>query len=344
MRVQEVLKAKNMGQLLEELNFTPHRNYVLCDCPGCGRHEAFMYKNNPNHLRCNRTSNCGYTAKIEYSEDGIPNLPKGFKKKDGPTDLTNEQQKQLEWLNKFTHHYQSYAKGTQLDDEYRGLSPEVIKPHAMDLHKKDMVSFFFKRTSSLYEKDYSKLSVMTERNIVFAIKGDNNQIEALTLRSTINPNLEPKEIHIYADPRKQGRDFVLDLNPESKHVAIGESIMDGLSFKEIDPDTSVIGLTGTQKLSKMKKYIEDNQDLFKDKSFLIAMDDDVAGKKANEDIKNWLNSRGFKNYSFDYQGLANDPNEFLQKDKQLFKEVYETQKRQHLQQENIRFKEIMYER
>ena len=73
------LEYKDLKALLFDLNASDQGKYVLCDCPDCGRHEAFMYKNNPYYLHCNRTNNCGFKGKINYEEGaGELDLPKGF--------------------------------------------------------------------------------------------------------------------------------------------------------------------------------------------------------------------------------------------------------------------------
>src|SRR5690625_6045881 len=71
------------------------------------------------------------------------------------------------------------------------------------------MQYFFKKTSSLLGKDYSKSSWMCERNIMIPLYGEDNTIDRLLLRSSINPSTEPKEIQLILNPSKETRDLKL---------------------------------------------------------------------------------------------------------------------------------------
>src|SRR5699024_8383927 len=95
-----------------------------------------------------------------------------------------------------------------MDNGYRGLSKENIRQHVIDLQNKEVLQYFFKKTSSLLGKDYSKSSWMCERNIMIPLYGEDNTIDRVLLRSSINPSTEPKEIQLILKPSKETRDFL----------------------------------------------------------------------------------------------------------------------------------------
>src|SRR5699024_11856089 len=115
------------------------------------------------------------------------------------------------------------------------------------MQNKAMVQFMFKQMDPLFQKDYSKSDLMCERNLIFPIYGEKNKLERLLLRSTLNPNPEPKEIQLVVNPSKETRDFFIELNEESGVVVVTEALLDGLSFKEIDKDVNFISLIGSSK-------------------------------------------------------------------------------------------------
>lgn len=308
--MEDTLQAKDRGR------------YLLCSCPDCDKKEAFIYKNNPNFIRCNRTNECGYKGFIKYGESGkTQNWSKEENKRIGNPMVAKDR----EYLTKMMDYIQNGTENPAFVQGYRGINENLIRDHGADMVSQKVVSTMFTRTKSLYDKDYSRMDRMTERNIVFPIKGEDGKVDALMMRSSINPNTDPKEIqiNIHPDPEK-ARDFIMDVTKEQKTVAIGESILDTLSLKEVDNSIGIIGLTGSQKTRKATEYITNNTDLFKDKSFFIATDNDKAGRDVALKLGYALEKEGLPFTNMKYQTKEKDPNEMLQKNRsQLEKAVHQ---------------------
>lgn len=324
---EDVIQYKDINKLIEDLNATDKGRYLLCDCPSCGRSESFIYKDNPFVIKCNRINNCGYEAKIEY-EDEKSVEQQGFNHLKGePKEFNATQLKQLDWLNRFVTMYQRHYVNPALEDGYRGISADIIKEYAIDLQHTKMVEWFFKRTNSLFErtedkKQYHEMSYMTARNLIFPIKGEDGNINILAMRSTISENIGKKEIQLYINPSQDARDFIINIPKDCNRVVIGEAPMDSLSFKEIDGEIGFIGLTGSQKLSKLTKYLTNNQELFKDKYFLLAGDNDKAGQIMNIKLNRTLDDLQISHSFFEYPQDINDPNDFLLNDRKGFEKTY----------------------
>src|SRR5699024_3809515 len=124
------------------------------------------------------------------------------------------------------------TKSEVLDDGYRGLSKGNIRKHIVDLQNKEVTQYFFKKTSRLLGKDYSNNSWMCKRNLVFPLYGENNLLDRILLRSSIDPTLETKEIQLIMNPSKDTKDFFMEIPAEAKTVVLSESLLDALSFRE----------------------------------------------------------------------------------------------------------------
>src|SRR5699024_12351806 len=112
-------------------------------------------------------------------------------------------------------------KGLQseaMDNGYRGLSKENVRQHVIDLQNKEVVQYFLKKTSSLLGKDYSKSRWMCERNIMIPLYGEDNTIDIVILRFSINPSKELKEIQLILNPTKETRDFFLDIPKDAESI------------------------------------------------------------------------------------------------------------------------------
>src|SRR5699024_8132891 len=151
--------------------------------------------------------------------------------------------------------------------------------------------YFFKKTSGLLGKDYSKSSWMCERNIAIPLYGEDNTIDRVLLRSSINTSTEPKEIQLILNPSKETRDFFVDILKEAESIVFCESLFDVLSFREIDESCGFVDLTGTEKTRQVDSYIRKNKDILNDKQLCIAMDDDQAGWEATQKLTNPLKAQ-----------------------------------------------------
>lgn len=317
------LVYQNIENALDELNAEDRGRYYICNCPECNEHEAFIYKNNTNFIQCNRENHCGERMLLQFHEKENLHPEREMKQKTFLS-LSDDQKEALTWSMRLFSFAKICTKSEALDDGYRGLSKGNIRSHIVDLQRKEVTQYFFKKTSSLLGKDYSNNSWMCKRNLVFPLYGENNTLDRILLRSSIDPTLEPKEIQLIMNPSKNTKDFFIEIPAETKTVVLSESLLDALSFREVDPHCGFIALTGASKTRQVQAYIRKNKDAFTNKHILMAMDDDKAGWKATRRLVETLEKeRVGENISlFRYGDGYKDANDFLQGDRMLFTKRY----------------------
>lgn len=311
---------------LEELNAQDKGRYFLCVCPECEQDEAFIYKNNPTFIQCNRENECGERMILQFKEmKSMHEVRQERMLKVYPL-LTLEQINTLDWAKRLFKHLQQNFISETLDDGYRGLSKKVTGKFIVDFHNESTVQFLFSKTTSLLSKDYSENKWMCKRNLVFPIYGEDDTLDRILLRSSIDPNIEPKEIQLIMNPSKDTRDFFVDIPEHAQNIVISEAILDALSFREIDEAVGIIALTGASKTRQVEKYLVGNKNLFVNKNILLAMDDDKAGIKAAKKLIEVIQQNGIgKSLNiFDYSSSqSKDANELLQKNRNEFEKMYQ---------------------
>ncbi len=201
------IQYRNIEEMLAEQNAEDRGRYFLCDCPDCKEHEAFIYKNNPKMIVCNRENECGEKFFVEYKTKSTAKEMKRKHLKISFPELTNKQVEALDWSNRVLEYFSKYESSDTLDNGYRGLSRGLVRNHVVDLKYKEVVNMFFHKTQSLFKKDYRDNDFMMERNIILPIYGDDGVIDRVLLRSSLNPNAEPKELQLVLNPSKETRDF-----------------------------------------------------------------------------------------------------------------------------------------
>lgn len=321
----ETLTYRNLEEALSYLNAEDKGRYYICECPECSHHEAFIYKNNPHFLKCNRENKCGARFYLKFNQRSKPVV---LKKKSIPEKrkgLTAIQQEQLKEMTKFIKHIQFHTENNL--DNYRGLKREVTEPFIANLQNPKVVAHLFSKYKELFGKDYSKTDFMTKRNLIFPIYGEDGLIERMLLRSNIE-HINRKEINLIINPGKDARDFFMDIPETSKYVVIGESLLDALSFREIDKDVGIIGLTSANRTRQVREYLVKNKEQLKTKGFILALDQDKAGRKAYQEIHDVLSQEGYSSVNIlSFPLNIKDPNEYLLFNREEFREVYEETKK-----------------
>lgn len=109
------LKYANVEEALDMVNAQDRGRYFLCTCPECNKREAFIYKNNPNFLQCNRENNCGVSVVFEYEENKkVKEWRSKYESEDGT--LTPEQKKELVYISRLFKHIQYNTENETLDN------------------------------------------------------------------------------------------------------------------------------------------------------------------------------------------------------------------------------------
>lgn len=314
---------QNIDEALSMMNAEDRGRYFLCSCPECNHQEAFMYKNNMSFIQCNRENQCGERFILKYQEKVEENQYTNNYSEPEDNNVTLVQRQQLKRFTDLIDHVQKNFKSSTLDQGYRGLSRKTTESFIADFNSEDGVKFMFEYCPDLFKKQYGESRWMRQRNLVFPIKGENGQIDRILLRSSIQENLEPKEIQLIVNPSLEARDFFVDVPKYTNTIVISESILDGLSFREIDQDVGLLALTGATKYRGMCRYLEQHVDQYQDYIFLLALDNDVAGQKTQANIAMHLDELGLSYEWFQYPEHIKDPNEFLIDYRDDMKRVYE---------------------
>lgn len=318
------IKYDNLEDMLSQQNADDRGSYFICECPACNKNEAFVYKNNPRFMICNRDNNCGEKHFIKYGKINTIDNTKYEMTKEKFPDLTSEQLKSLDWSERFFDYMKKHHISPTFEHGYRGITNDVLSKTIVDTQSEELTKFMFKKMKPLFGKDYRNSDFMTKRNIVMPIYDGDKNLDRVILRSS-NEEVKPKEIQLVANPSKDARDFFVNMNNESNRLVITESLFDALSFKEIDSKANYIALTGILKTGRIKSYIKENLTEFKSKKIVIAFDNDKAGNKGAKEFKEFLTENKIIHTSLDYNSVkqdVTDPNEYLQSNKKEFRETY----------------------
>lgn len=311
----------DLKELLNQLNATLLGDYYILTCPVCGRKEAYLYvddiikfKKDNTHkipIRCNRLNKCGQTSYLnDMAELKISNLPKQH-----PTIQIKDEGIQL--IQKLVNYYCFILHGNSSDFNFsiRGISNSTLKKNNIMYVKAGFESIInTSYTSPLFSNKYRNKHYKN-RDIFIPIFNYNNECERILLRSkNPEPTQEKKEIQLLL---KQGGIEIWnirDLIAENKYVFITEGVYDGLSFKEINSSFGVISLPGVRKYKKLINEIKNNWETCRKKIFIIATDNDDAGKKYANKLKESLDKLNIKCLFFDL-GRYKDANDYLRQNK-----------------------------
>src|SRR5699024_9354907 len=259
---------QNIENALDDLNAEDKGRYYICNCPECSEHEAFIYKNNTTFIQCNREKHCGERMLLQfYDKKSLP--PEREMIQENFPSLSEDQKEALTWSMRLFTFAKTGLKSETLNNGYRGLSKENAKEYIVDLQNKEVMQYFFKKTSSLLGKDYSNNSWMCKRNLVFPLYDEDKALNRVLLRSSIDPTLEPKEIQLIMNPSKTTKDFFMEIPDGANMVVFSESLLDALSFREVDKKCGYIALTGASKTRQVQAYIKENKDVFTNKHILL---------------------------------------------------------------------------
>lgn len=325
---------QNVDEALSELNAKDRGRYFICTCPECQHQEAFIYKNNTNFIQCNRENSCGerFLLKFQERETEISFITEDEKK----DSLTLAQSKKLDKFTDMMNHFLKHIQSAALDEGFRGLSRKTTTPFIADFSQPEGVKFMFQYAEGLLPKDYSNNQWMCQRNLVFPLFGEDGRVDRILLRSTINPDIEPKELQLIVNPSKDTRDFFVDIPEESKNIVVSEAILDSLSFREVDENVGIMSLTGSRKYRSLCQHIKENKEKYVNKKFLVAMDDDIAGYKAAKEVIRCVEEIKADYQIYIYPKNIKDSNEFLMNDSEKFSQYY------HLYDKAFNFKNRDY--
>lgn len=156
------------------------------------------------------------------------------------------------------------------------------------------------------------------------------EIRAFTSKSP-NPEETFNKIMNYSKQKRGGSDLYNIFNPKRRPalstVWILEAEIDSASLYEADQKFHAVGLGSISNAGKLIRRLQRDQDFYRQYRYLVALDNDEAGKAAGKQITEWL-----KEIGLDAVYLENgwkdckDPNEYLMKHgRTALKELLEKQ-------------------
>lgn len=313
----------NLSQLLKDLKASQRGDYYILICPKCGKKEAFLYisdikkyKEDASHkiaIRCNRLNKCGKVTYVQDlnltdSEIRINKMPP----EKSSVQITDEG---IKLIKTFVHYSVDTLKCNykNFDFDIRGISNSTLKKNGIFYYSKCFENLVNSQNKCFSKKYMAKN--YKNRDIFIPIYDEKKELVRILLRSTKETPI--KEIGLML---KQGSNEIWNLqdllNPEKKQIVITEGVYDALSFKEIDDELGVISIPGVRKYRQILKYLDEYEEC-RNKEYIIATDNDVAGEEVKEKLKKEIKKRNLKCKCFDLSKYK-DANEYLQKNRLAF--------------------------
>lgn len=204
----------------------------------------------------------------------------------------------------------------------KGFTKKTIEKYGLfevKIHKNDS------RLLELLDKDY--LSIIDCYSYVIPGLNEKGELDYLMLRKTLDCKKNKADgvhKHLYLGEIDRGVGKIynsIHLCDTTKLVFIVESWTDALSFEEIGyPSIALNRVVNCHKVLEplITKYAE----MMGFKTFIVMCDSDEIGQSANTDIFNMLKTHNIHSYLFnDYPQGVKDPNEWLQYNRDNFKET-----------------------
>ena len=270
---------------LEDLNPTDGGSYFLIDCPKCGEHEAFVYKDdiekakkNPKykiHWICNRLNKCGARGTLDELDAEQINPVHLVKKND--SSLTESQIQTLQALISIELSTKKEDAG-KYNFDIRGISRDTLVKNDVIYYPYGFQNFLQKKYGKNLQKKFLSKHY-ADRDILFPILGIDGKTERILLRSK-SKKLEKKEIQVKLTERASeiwNQKCLSDKN--TKFVFICEGVYDALSILEVASDVPSIGaiaLSGSRKFKKAITEILNNKNC-DNQRFVLCLDNDKAG-------------------------------------------------------------------
>lgn len=299
------IEFKNFTQLEEQLNAVKKKNYYICDCPKCNKHEAYIYESNLNVIHCNRQNECGENTIVKYQTQSKIIM------KESKDDKQIER-KQLAGVYNILFAKTSIYESLMRVDNYRGLNFDQITD-VYDMTKLQLLNDLKQNVdveglSNYYQSQLAKfVSDGYKRNIIHVIRNDKDKIERVLLRSNTK-ELDIKEKQVTLTDNASG---IFKHNLDNEVIIICESHIDAMSVASINNKIGYIALTGVNRTNQLFDFIDQKYEQLFDKRLIVAMDNDKAGNVASNKIRLKLEELGIINCTLRYKSSDKDLNEML---------------------------------
>lgn len=308
------METKNKADLLEYITQSGKQvfkvgvdTYRVEPCPVCGHKDHFTINAAENYYKsfsncCRGGSIIDYLMEVE-GMDKAEALSKVEKLKPGPA---------ITRLDKIS---------SKLDKETRLLIDGSLKNITQYYYNRGLTDKTIKTYKLGYLPEGHKVGasfkyVLPVSDEFCILRSDNENDRYRNLGSP-----EPLNLHYLS-------------NPSLNDVFIVEGYFDALSLEEID--RPAIALNSTSGKGKLLEALETHQDQLKDKTLIISLDNDEAGRKAADEIASRAQGLGLRYLVFNIEGYK-DINAALIADKEdLQKQITEALK-------NAQYRGTIYE-
>ena len=322
----------NILELIPELDPKQAGGYWTVKCPVCERHEAFIYANNPQGIKCNRENNCGkYTSIWDYikQREGLNNgeTYRYLAKNAGvpvrelsPEDVerhdhTQKTQNTLSALWKF---FRESLKGSATEEylKQRGIPEGLLNSFGHFPGRHETIKALDEKGIHNIPKILAYLNDREEYTLIFPFYNQSEEI--ITLFGRYLGNDPEKKKNKYMPFGEYKRDIFFNTNAIRKadRVVIVEGFMDALLLTHYDIPAVAIG-SNTPSQKQIKDMMEDGI-----RDFIIALDNDTAGMKGKDATIRQIRALKGRSYILDVPE-GKDPEEYIRKNGiDAFKELY----------------------
>lgn len=319
-----------LSNLLSDLHAQDKETYYQVQCPECGEHEAYIYKNSlvdieqgKSHkvrIHCSRLNNCGKTTVIEnvwWDEASIEScsFDETVESSKYPTVAISERTTSLMNLNYL-------IKGYGKLEGWRGISKQTLLDNgviylAQKPFPKGWLTFLKQRSSEVPDKLLEKEKLYSCRDVVIPFKNEDGYVDRVLLRSAWKKDAFPKEVTFKMCPHSVPIWNIKDIKGTGDVLFITEGVPDALSVKEVAKDALVVALPGVGQWRHFARYIQEMSN-FK-KEVVVCFDADRAGKKCSRALKASLLNSNVHARDFNLSSYK-DMNEFLLGNRALFQQ------------------------
>jgi len=337
----EMYKNISVLHLIPELDPKQAGGYWTVKCPVCERHEAFIYANNPQGIKCSRENNCGnYTSLWDYIQqrEGLDN-PSTFRflaknagmeiKPPDPEALKQYagRQKKQAILKAIWEFFRESMPGSDTGKylKDRGIPAGLLKAfgHFPGI-RETLAGMEHKKIS--YSTVHGVLDFIKSRegyNLIFPFYDGNGDIITFIGRY-LGDDPEKGKYLPFGEYSRETFFNTETINRENDRVVIVEGYMDALLLTHYGIPAVAIGSNtpGTKQITDLRE--------FGIKDFIISGDQDTAGMNGKLSGIKKIRQSGGRAYILDVPE-GKDPDEYIRKNGiDAFKELYKYPKNDYI--------------
>lgn len=321
-----LFKEANIVNELSDLSPEDKGDYFLVNCPVCGNHEAYVYKDNPRVIICNRQNKCGTQTDVwdylkekhSLDDSGVFRLlaeKAGFEiSQQSPEQIQRVRKEQktqdvLKAADKFFKDQliNSETEKYLLND--RGVPSSALKDFGHNPgYDKTVQQLLLKGfNEELVEGTLGMMRSRDDYKLVVTFYKPNNDILSFIGRrlNAMDSDQDRKYIPFLSFSKNICFGAEKLKNPE--YIYIVEGYIDAIIMNALGLPTVALG-SNQPSNGQMEQLFS----TFKTKKYVLCLDNDVAGREGIKKLYSVLRKSGRTGYIADWYDCK-DPNEYLVK-------------------------------